>query len=184
MVLTDWPKQAGYRVPSEISYSPTKGGHRQWGFDIEPGSEILLGTKLLFDTQPLKQELVCVPRALDGMKDMKMDLMRWGDNKIPQFPPYDPVEIVTDYLRHVRKWTINSIERQYGRGYIDKLVTDIVYTVPVVSVPTCHLSTCIELDMLIWPRCDSTGLGRRIICCSKQLPLRGLQERFSRVSDG
>ena len=99
-----------------------------------------MGTKLLFDTQPLKQELRYVIYALDGMKDMKMDLMSWNDNGIPDFPPYDPVEIAADYLRHVRKWTIESMERQFGRGYIDNIVTDIVYTTPSVSLPGCHLS--------------------------------------------
>ena len=132
-LLTGWPKQAGYKVPSELSYSDTPAGHRQWGFDIDPKSERMVWTKLQFDIQPRDQELKWILRALDGMKDMKMNVTGPNGQSSNDFPTYEAVDIASDYLKRVRKWVISDMERQYGRGYIDKLNTEIVVTIPAVS---------------------------------------------------
>ena len=139
-LLTGWPKQAGYKVPSELSYSDTAAGNRQWGFDIDPKSERMIWTKLQFDVQPRDQELRWIIRALDGMKDMKMDLISKNGQGDPDFPTYEAVDIASDYLKRVRKWVISDMERQYGRGYIDKLNTEIIVTIPAVS------ATIYEMD--------------------------------------
>ena len=93
----------------------------------------MIWTKLQFDVQHRDEELRWIIRALDGMKDMNMDLIRKNGRGDPDFPTHEAVEIASDYLRRVRKWIFISMERQFGPGYIDNLATEVVVTIPAVS---------------------------------------------------
>ena len=142
-VLTGWPETAGYRVPNKISYSYDENGHRQWGYDIGPESTGIVETKLHFDVEPREIELQSIIHTLDRIWDMDVDKLV-ENGCTTDFPPFDPVVIAADYLRNVREWLHLEFERTYGKGYCDKIATEIIYTIPAVSLATSAPATCVE----------------------------------------
>ena len=142
-VLSEWPTEAGRRIPNTISYSYDENGHLQWGYDISPKSPDTAQTRLHFDIEPREIELKSIIRTLDRIWDMDVDKLV-ENGCTPDFPPFDTVEIASDYLQNVRQWVCSSMERQFGPGYISNLATEIIYTIPAVSLVTPALAMCIE----------------------------------------
>jgi hypothetical protein len=132
-ICSDWPKGGGAeKVPSEISYSTSHGGERQWGFDIAPGSVKLVWTKLELDQQERPDELALILKALDRMQNL--DLMEIPEvDGLPSYPAKDPVDIVAEYLTQVREYVRDNPPSEFHPTYLSTMSIDLVVTVPAVS---------------------------------------------------
>jgi hypothetical protein len=134
-LYSEWPKGHGVKkVPSEISYSVTRGGESQWGFDIAPGSLKFVWTKLELDQQERPEELVLILKALDGMKNLDPEKIREAD-RFPSYPAKDPVDIVAEYLTKAREYVRDHPPNRLHPTYLSMTPIDLVVTVPAVSNP-------------------------------------------------
>jgi hypothetical protein len=129
--VTDWPKHADDKVPSEISYSPSQGFGLQWGYDISPGSCKLVWTKLELDQQRRSDELRMLLDALIGMGNLDVRKIEQASG-LPPYPGKDPVELVGDYLSSVREHLMHLLVNTYGADYLSTVPIDLVVTVPAV----------------------------------------------------
>lgn len=132
-VVRTWGTKTFHKVPSEISYSATLEQNRQWGFDIDPGAQRMIWTKMELDQSDTIQELKWIKEALIGMRNLDLDAIR-GENGLPSYPAKEPVDIVADYLSHLREQLLEELEdeERLGRAVLFSIVTDLVVTVPAV----------------------------------------------------
>lgn len=132
-VYLDWHKGGGVeKVPSEISYSATGGGERQWGFDIAPGSLKFTWTKLELDQQERPDELGLILKALDGM--INLDARKIGGvYGFPSYPAKGPVDIIAEYLSRVREYVKDKPAGKLDQTFLSITPIDLVFTVPAVS---------------------------------------------------
>jgi hypothetical protein len=117
-VVVDWPK-AGHKlttnekVPSEIAY--TADGIK-WGACISDGEQRHMWTKLDLDrTQVGEAAKILSEITLHGTETTKQ-----------------PVEIVADFLRHVKEHLIINLDTQYGEKLWRTLPINLIVTVPAV----------------------------------------------------
>jgi len=125
------------KVPSEISYSHTKGPSYQWGFAIDSKSQKMTRTKLQLDQQDRLDELKLLRDELTGMKDFDMTRVR-EQGGLPAYTGLEPVNIVADYLTKVQESVLKELLKEITQQRLDQLPTDLVITVPAVgeSIPS------------------------------------------------
>lgn len=134
-VVHDWPGHHGQlgtkeKVPSEISYSASPSGKVLWGSLIPPQAQRQVWTKLELDEQKRGDELKMLLELLTGIGNL--DLTRFADRGgPPAYPGKDPVDIVADYLSHVKGQLIKNLEKTYEGVYLSMPI-DLVITVPAV----------------------------------------------------
>lgn len=134
-VVHDWPGHHGQlgtkeKVPSEISYSASPSGKVLWGSLIPPHAQRQVWTKLELDEQKRGDELKMLLELLTGIGNL--DLTRFADRGgPPAYPGKDPVDIVADYLSHVKGQLIKNLEKTYPGVYMSMAI-DLVITVPAV----------------------------------------------------
>jgi hypothetical protein len=136
-LLTNWPRTANEKVPSEISYSSTSERNYQWGFDIGNDSHKMIWTKMELDQQGRKLELQLILDALIGMRNLDLDDIR-REHGLPSYPAKEPVDIVADYLSKVREIVLGELVHIFTRAGLSEMVTDLVVTVPAVLCPVPH----------------------------------------------
>lgn len=133
-VLQGWPTHESEKVPSEISYSPSPKGCRQWGYDIDDNSRVLKWTKLeLEETRSRSAELRTLAETLWGMQLLDLSEDAVIRNDIPRHLAKEPEDIVKDYLDNIAEQTLEEICTQVGRRVADNIPIDMVITHPAVS---------------------------------------------------
>jgi len=130
---TAWPKQNSTKVPSAISYSPSRSGCSQWGHDIETGSQVMRWTKLELNDGSLGEEikrLAAVVKGLGLMSEFRSNAaQRVLINNIPRHLGLDAEDIVTEYLtRVVREWF--AFQQAETRSLFGNVPLDLVITHP------------------------------------------------------
>jgi hypothetical protein len=145
-LVRDWPGGAiTDKVPSEISYSPAEDGASQWGGHFSPGSVNLVWTKLQLDKQKRPDELDMILAALEGTKNLDFKVIQQNQG-LPSYPAKGPVEVVSDYLEHVRGYLWRDLLSIYGETVLNTTAIDIVFTVPAVRGATCDFQiVCLYL---------------------------------------
>ncbi|EAA33990.2 hypothetical protein GE21DRAFT_3741 [Neurospora crassa] len=130
-VLQGWPTHESEKVPSEISYSPSPKGCRQWGYDIDDNSRVLKWTKLeLEETRGRSAELRTLAETLWGMRLLDLSEDAVIRNDIPRHLAKEPEDIVKDYLDNIAEQTLEEICTQVGRRVADNIPIDMVITHP------------------------------------------------------
>ncbi|KAK3396747.1 hypothetical protein B0T20DRAFT_355975 [Sordaria brevicollis] len=130
-VLQGWPTHESEKVPSEISYSPSPKGCRQWGYDIDDNSRVLKWTKLeLEEIRNRSAELTTLAETLWGMRLLDLSEEAVIRNDIPRHLAKEPEDIVKDYLDHIAEQTLEEIQTQVGRKVADNIPIDMVITHP------------------------------------------------------
>lgn len=129
--LTDWqPNYAEPKVPSVISYSPSRGHYSNWGDSVDPQALKMSWTKLQLDEQSRSQELEWI---LDALQNMKISMESLGQKKrMPPYPANSPVDVVSDYLMKIREVVVKFLRGKYGAVF-DNLPKELVVTIPAVS---------------------------------------------------
>lgn len=116
-IFHDWPSQhtkiaTKEKVPSEVAYQPTES----WGAMIPSDVPRHLWTKLDLENRPIGE-------AASFHKDVSSTALTLYKT---------PVDIVSDFLGHVRKHLINVLDRRYGEDLWRSLPITLVVTVPAV----------------------------------------------------
>ena len=142
-VLQGWPTHESEKVPSEISYSPSPKGCKQWGYDIDDNSRVLKWTKLeLQETTNRFAELRTLAETLLGLQLLDLSEEAVIRNDIPRHLAKEPEDIVRDYLSEIAEQTLEEICTQVGRRVADNIPIDMVITHPAVSyIPTARFPT-------------------------------------------
>ena len=133
-VKSSWPNGGESSVPSLISFSPSRNGERQWGFDIAEGSTILSWQKLEFlaGCQSREEELKLIAKALTGMRNLNLQDLQTDETSVPTYPAGDAVDIVANYLEKVREHVVGEMrdDPDFNRFALSEIPLDIVMTVP------------------------------------------------------
>ncbi|KAK3315478.1 hypothetical protein B0H66DRAFT_577277 [Apodospora peruviana] len=130
-VLQAWPTHESQKVPSEISYSPSPKGCRQWGYDIDDNSRVLKWTKLeLEETRDRSAELRTLAETLYGLRLMDLSETEIIKNNIPRHLAKEPEDIVKDYLDFVSEQTLDEIVNNVGRHVPENIPIDMIVTHP------------------------------------------------------
>jgi hypothetical protein len=117
-VIKDWPLRhtkigTKEKVPSEIAYLPEGA---QWGGLIPPNVQRHMWTKLKLDRPQ-------VGEAARIFKELTL-----SDRPTKK----KPVEIVADFLRHIKGHVVKNLDDQYGEELWKTLPITLVVTVPAV----------------------------------------------------
>ncbi|KAM7212824.1 hypothetical protein V8F06_011812 [Rhypophila decipiens] len=130
-VLQGWPTHESEKVPSEISYSPSPKGCRQWGYDIDDHSRVLKWTKLeLEETRDRSAELRTLAETLYGLRLMDLSESKVIENDIPRHLAKEPEDIVKDYLDLIADQTLDEILNNVGRHVPENIPIDMIITHP------------------------------------------------------
>ncbi|KAK0634343.1 hypothetical protein B0T17DRAFT_611370 [Bombardia bombarda] len=130
-VLQGWPTHESQKAPSEISYSPSPKGCRQWGYDIDDNSRVLKWTKLeLEETRNRSWELRTLAETLYGLRMVDLSESEIIKNNIPRHLAKEPEDIVKDYLDYIAEQTLEEIVDKVGRHVPDNIHIDMVVTHP------------------------------------------------------
>ncbi|RPB17468.1 actin-like ATPase domain-containing protein [Morchella conica CCBAS932] len=139
--IMNWPGEPRNfeKVPSEISYNAAGEVHK-WGYEINEKDEKLAWFKLLLDpTQYASKNSSTLSRTL-GL--------------FPEGPQSkEPVHVVSDYLSCLRKHTLATLERSYGKVFMNAIPIKYTLTVPAMWTDTAKALT---LDAAV-----GAGLGSR-----------------------
>jgi molecular chaperone DnaK (HSP70) len=82
------------------------------------------------DEQTREDEFKVLLELLSGIEHLNLNRLR-GTGP-PAYPGKDPVEIVADYLTHVKGQLLEELSRQYPGNLLETLPVDLVITVPAV----------------------------------------------------
>jgi hypothetical protein len=126
------------KIDSVISYSArTRDGQEaNWGSNLAPGAIAMKHMKLRLDVQSVSEEIDFILQMLDGIHDLNFEkIKRSGRMEEYTHKPADAV--VTDYLTKVFEHVLQTVDR-FSRELREEIVTDIVFTVPVVCTVLCN----------------------------------------------
>ena len=117
-VIKDWPSRhtkigTKEKVPSEIALNDST----QWGSLVPPNVKRHMWTKLLLDHQ----------KAGEVDKIIKELSLNGG-----QVSSNEPVDIIAEYLAHVKAHLLKNLDIQYGKKLWTMLPITLVVTVPAV----------------------------------------------------
>lgn len=191
-VLPEWPDAREERkVPSQISYAATSSGKKQWGFSIEPGSNVFGWTKMELMPQSPAKELLVLCRLLEGQKLIQdLHSVDRFPLAVPRHLIKDAGEVIEDFLSRVaRQW--HSYMTKEGNVALEEIVLDVIVTFPAVlftSIPiVVWVQKLISLVVELWSqKCNSAGGPRRseggnvpscprFLCCIGARGLRFVQ---------
>ncbi|KAM7199112.1 hypothetical protein V8F33_004587 [Rhypophila sp. PSN 637] len=127
-ILEAWPCHKSASVPSEISYSPTTRGRRQWGYDIDDGAQIHDSLRLRLEGSSMYQELVSLH---DLVKEAATN--PGLSVSVPPSLHKSPELMAADFLRKVAEHLRDEIDSNVGRHV---LVTGFIPLDLVVSYPS------------------------------------------------
>ena len=131
-VVTNWLGKEGPKVPSAISYSPTSGGCKQWGYSIDDNSTVLRWTKLELRPRSTVKELSVLRELVKGLKLVQeLEEQDDLDEGIPMHVTKNAKAVVRDYISHVGRHWHKSMGAE-GKFALDEVHLDIVITHPAV----------------------------------------------------
>jgi molecular chaperone DnaK (HSP70) len=129
-VVNDWPDGARAteyleKVPSQIAYARDNIKHNldddRWGYGVEPGMLSYCWTKLLLDART----------AATNYDDPSLKEAAGGAGlRVP--PGKSPVDVVTDYLKHLYKHCMDRLERKLTKGLLDASPIEFWFTMPAI----------------------------------------------------
>jgi molecular chaperone DnaK (HSP70) len=177
-VIQDWPSRhtkigTKEKVPSEIALQD----RTQWGSLIAPNVQRHMWTKLLLDA----------PKAGEVSKIMKeLSLSDAGG------PSTKPIDIIAEYLAHVKAHLIKNLDIQYGKGLWRTLPITLVITFPAVWSDAAKYATLQAVNQAGFNDTEMPQLKRTIMTTEPEAAaiytiqsLRGgIQDEQFAVGDG
>jgi len=125
------------KVPSEISFSPSRSGLAQWGHSIDPDTPPVRYAKLELQARGRQVELEKLADVIKGLQLMarfRADQGAGARNEVPQFLTLSAEDIVTEFLdRVVRRWH-NEMQSE-NEALLAANPLDLVITHPGVGCP-------------------------------------------------
>lgn len=97
IVVTLWAGEDQVKVPSRLSYSDSVNNEKQYGFNIAPGSSIILHTKLEFLKKTRAQEMSSLSSTLENLI-MANRFGAPGSRQVDRYYAKSPQEVCKDYL--------------------------------------------------------------------------------------
>ncbi|ORY18798.1 hypothetical protein BCR34DRAFT_472752 [Clohesyomyces aquaticus] len=138
-LVTNWPGQGqsnNEKVPSRISYGAPPKHETKWGNLITPKTKsvhALMKLRLDERTKKSKQLQMLLAFLTGNIEGLSLDDMDSdGEDGPPEYPGKDAVDIVADYLTHIREHVWTNLQSQYGEALLDSLDKEVVVTVPAV----------------------------------------------------
>jgi molecular chaperone DnaK (HSP70) len=178
IVIKDWPSRhtkigTKEKVPSEIALLD----RTQWGSLIAPNVQRHMWTKLLLDD----------PKAGEMSKIMKE--LSLSDT---EYPSNKPVDIIAEYLGHIKAHLIKNLDIQYGKGLWRTLPITLVVTVPAVWSDAAKNATLQAVDQAGFNTIELPQLKRTVLTTEPEAAaiytiqsLRGgVQDEQFAVGDG
>ena len=136
-VVTTWDGEEQDKVPSQFSYSETPNFKKQYGYDIDDGSDVLARTKLEFeDGDDRLRELKAFTDTLYGLSKIELTDEAAISSEIPEHLSKNAEDIVEDYLREVAEVVRVHITTTFGKRVPDQIPIDMIITHPAVSAGT------------------------------------------------
>ena len=141
-LFKEWPKKSSQKVPSAISYSPTKNGCRQWGFDIDNESDVLQWTKLELEPKNISKELDILKNLMQGL-ELVQKLHEGSSKGAPKQISKSSEDVVRDYLLYVMEHFYDSMTsgqlslEGHGANTFKEVPVDVIFTHPSVGFPDC-----------------------------------------------
>jgi hypothetical protein len=134
------------KVPSVISYTdPPSDEEQQWGSSLSEDAICMIHTKLELDVESVSEELDLILSSLEGMKNFNFQHIQ--ENKgSADYPDKSSEEIVTDYLTKVFEYVLDTVEH-FTEEFLARVPTDIVMTVPTVSISTFDIGAVDVTDI-------------------------------------
>jgi hypothetical protein len=137
-VIKDWPSKqvigTKEKVPSELAVLD----HAQWGALIPPKDKRHMWTKLELDRPQIGE-------AAKILQELSLDASE---------PTTNPVNIIADFLAHVKEHLVKNLDNQYGKELWRTLPITLVVTVPAVWSDAAKDSTLQAVRMAGF---DTTG---------------------------
>jgi molecular chaperone DnaK (HSP70) len=177
-VVKDWPSRhtkigTKEKVPSELGLKDRS----QWGSLIAPNVQRHMWTKLLLD-DPKAGEVDKI------MKELSLDADGGPSNK--------PVDIIAEYLAHIKAHLIKNLDIQYGKGLWRTLPITLVVTVPAVWSDAAKNATLQAVKQAGFNSTELPQLKRTVLTTEPEAAaiytiqsLRGgVQDEQFAVSDG
>ncbi|KAF1944795.1 actin-like ATPase domain-containing protein [Clathrospora elynae] len=178
LVVKDWPSRhtkigTKEKVPSEIGLID----RTQWGCLIAPNVQRHMWTKLLLDD----------PKAGEAGKIMKeLSLNN------TQGPSKEPVDIIAEYLAHVKAHLLKNLDIHYGKGLWRTLPITLMVTVPAVWSDAAKDSTLQAVNKAGFNSIELTQLKRTVLTSEPEAAAiyttqslqGGIQDEQFAVGDG
>jgi len=126
-ILEGWPTHESISVPTEISYTPSPKGCRQWGFDIDDHSRIDKWLRMGLEERSRDQELGALADLIH--EATVSDLA----DSVPPWLYKSPEQIARDYLRHIAEHVLDELVNNVGRHVPENIPIDLVVSYPSVG---------------------------------------------------
>ncbi|KAI4925412.1 hypothetical protein J4E85_007291 [Alternaria conjuncta] len=177
-VIKDWPSRhtkigTKEKVPSEIALKD----RTQWGSLIAPNVQRHMWTKLLLDD------------AKAGEVDKILKELTLDDNRGPSSKP---VDIIAEFLAHVKAHVIKNLDIQYGKGLWRSLPITLVITVPAVWSDSAKSATLKAVNKAGFNNIELPQLKRTVLTTEPEAAAiytiqsirGGIQDEQFAVGDG
>jgi hypothetical protein len=125
------------KIPSVISYSPSKvGKEQQWGSDLSQNAVAVVHSKLRLHPNSNSEELDHISRTLDVARSLSFQHIRnYQRRPLSHFAHKSDEEVVTDYLSRVFQHLLRAVDR-FSDVVRETFSVDFVFTMPTVcAVP-------------------------------------------------
>ncbi|KAI8935133.1 hypothetical protein NX059_007727 [Plenodomus lindquistii] len=178
IVVQDWPSRytkigTKEKVPSEIALNDRS----QWGALIAPNVQRHMWTKLLLDNGKV------------GEVDKILQELSLNDSAVSSSRP---VDIIADYLAHVKAHLLKNLEIHYGKELWKTLPVTLIITVPAVWSDAAKDATLQAIDKAGFNNWEMPQLKRTILTTEPEAAaiytiqsLRGgVQDEQFAVGDG
>jgi hypothetical protein len=109
---------------------------QEWGDNVGANSIVMVHTKLELDVGEVHDELDLLLQTLDGMENLSFRHLKATETAggRPAYTQKSSEEIVTDYLSKILQCIVPQIDAKITAELRRIIPTDIVVTVPTVSL--------------------------------------------------
>lgn len=120
-------------MPSQVSYSLTPKGCKQWGYDIDDNSLVLKRTKIqLEEVRERVEELRTLGELINRLRLLNLTRDEVRKNGVPKHLAKEPEAIVKDYLDKIADMTAKEISEHIGKKVLENIVIDLTVTHPAI----------------------------------------------------
>ena len=128
-VIQSWKTHESLKVPSKISYTHSRVGREQWGFDIDDNAIV---------HKELRRGLAGPKSKLEELRDLSALVYAARvanlDETVPRHLIKTPDHMAVDFLSFVAEKTCDEIRTVVGRHVLDNVPVDLVVTYEAVSL--------------------------------------------------
>ena len=132
-IVSQWPTDKNEdKVPSSISYTPRRLGRKQFGYDIEPGSDVIMHTKLEFQPKSRSKEIEVLANTLDGLVLSNHNKNPAARRRVERYYAKSAVDVCRDYLDRIAEVVLESLKQKFNEFTASVVPIDMMITHPAV----------------------------------------------------